>query len=123
MFEKQYSNEYGTITPKQKELIKRVLIKRKHYQLDEFQLQNLTKQEASGIINRNIVQKRPLHIWYAYGVGNNIYSCQVQGNNKYTIRNKKTFIKKRLLDEYYGIKTHQKAPWYFKEKDIYYFTN
>lgn len=106
------------ITEKQYNYINSVLGK----EISEIeQLRQITKQEASNIILRNIVEHRPFLQWYIWNYKGTNYANTTR---IYTFEEKtkkynkgeikvlpKIFINKRLADEFANQKLKQKAIW------------
>lgn len=85
------------ITDKQYQFIKNKLSKWKIYDED---IKKLTKEEASGIIKRNIIEHRPLLQWYCIDINGSIYAKKFEFT-KYiqNMVSDRYFLNKRLLEE------------------------
>lgn len=117
--------EEELITDKQYYRIKKDLVAKYNIDLDD--LKKLTKQEASRIIQTNIVRGCPLLQWYVWHeIGKNkLYAntCEYAENimcnsflDKIELK-PKIFIKKRMADKYYGEVIERKSPtsWLFEQ--------
>ena len=84
----------------------------------EEDLQNITKEEASQIIKRNIIENRPLLQWYVWkDKKTNIkYACTIHSDKQYKKENDdciiyaKVFLKKRQAEEYHKQRLIMKSP-------------
>lgn len=114
------------ITEKQIKYIYKILRKEKNENFDYNQLKNITKQEAHGIIQRNIIKGSPLYQWYIWKKQDKSYVCTTKGNKpnfmfsnsrKQVIQENEIeiipiiFLNKRLAEEYYGQKLEFRSPY------------
>ena len=103
-----------SITDKQIKYIYDVLGEK--YQIYIEDIKSLTKKEASGIIKRNIKEKRPLLQWYcgAYADGKEYFKKGISGKNNKDMVSDRYYLNKRLLEK----NTGKKVSYYSLEYDL-----
>ena len=92
----------------------------------EEDLQNITKEEASQIIKRNIIENRPLLQTYGWRdkKTNEKYCCTIHSNKQECFEDdnieiyNKVYLKKRQAEEHWNTQLQFRSPCYmYREKE------